>query len=178
VRDADPVTSPAEPRPFIRTRDADGTVTGRTADSTGPAAGTDPRLGEQLSALSGQRLSQYSIAINGVRLSFWGEDIATPSREIFIEQDDIQITRPGQQPRLVPSHSDLIATALLSTLNHQLTQTLISDGRLQLTFDNDLGLEVAPHPQWEAWQISSADHLLIVCTPGGQLTIWYPDPDS
>lgn len=78
----------------------------------------------------------------------------------------------------MPSHSDLIATALLSTLNHQLTQALISDGRLQLTFDNDLGLEVAPHPQWEAWQISSAGHLLIVCTPGGQLTIWYPDRDS
>ena len=104
--------------------------------------------------------------------------IATPSREIFIEQDDIQITRPGQQPRLVPSHSELIATALLSTLNHQLTQAHINDGHLQLTFDNDLGLEVAPHPQWEAWQISSADNLLIVCTPGGQLTIWYPDPDS
>jgi hypothetical protein len=172
------VTSPAEPRPFIRTRDADGTVTDRTADSTGPAGGTDPRLGEQLSSLSGQRLSQYSIAIHGVRLYFWGEDIATPSREIFIEQDDIQITRPGQRPRLVPSHSELIATALLSTLNHQLTQAHINDGHLQLAFDNDLGLGVAPHPQWEAWQISSADHLLIVCAPGGQLTIWYPDPDS
>jgi Family of unknown function (DUF6188) len=153
-------------------------VTGRAADSTGPAAGTDPRLGEQLRALGGQRLSQYSIAINGLRLSFWGEVIAAPSREIFIEQDDIQITRPGQQPRLVPSHSELIATALLSTLNHQLTQAQISDGHLQLTFDNDLGLEVAPHPRWEAWQISSADHLLIVCAPGGQLTIWYPDRDS
>jgi hypothetical protein len=172
------VTSPGEPRPFIRTRDADGTVTDRTADSTGPAAGADPRLGQQLGALSGQRLSQYSIAINGVRLSFWGEDIATPSREIFIEQEDIQITQPGQQPRQVPSHSELTATALLSTLNHQLTQALISEGHLHLTFDNDLELEVAPHPQWEAWQISSADHLLIVCTPGGQLTIWYPDPDS
>jgi hypothetical protein len=178
MRDADPVTSPGKPRPFIRKRDADGTVTDRTADRTGTAAGTDPRLGAQLSALSGQRLSQYSIAINGVRLSFWGQDIAAPSREIFIEQDDIQITLPGQQPRRVPTASELTATALLSTLNHQLTRALISDGRLQLTFDNHLGLEVAPHPQWEAWQISSADHLLIVCTPGGQLTIWYPDQDT
>jgi hypothetical protein len=170
------VTSPAEPRrPFIRTRDAQGTVTDRTADSTGPAAGTDPRLGDQLSALSEQRLSQYSIGIDGVRLAFWGEDIATPSREIFIEQEDIQITQPGQRPRLVPSHGELTATALLNTLNHRLTQALISDGHLKLAFDNDLELGIAPHPQWEAWQISSADHLLIVCTPGGQLAIWYPD---
>jgi hypothetical protein len=50
----------------------------------------------------------------------------------------------------------------------------INEGRLRLTFDNDLHLEVAPHRQWEAWQISSDDGLLIVCTPGGDLTIWYP----
>lgn len=167
--------SPGERHAFIRTRDARGTVADRAADSTGPAAGTDPRLGEQLSALSGHKLSQYSIGIDGVRLSFWGEDIATPSREIFIEQETIQITQPGQPPRPVPSHSKLTATTLLNTLNHRLTQALISDGHLHLTFDNDLELDVAPHPQWEGWQISSADHLLIVCAPGGQLTIWYPD---
>jgi Family of unknown function (DUF6188) len=172
------VTRPGEPRPIIRSRDADGTVTHRTADSAGLAAGTDPRLDEQLSALSGQRLSQYGIAINGVGLSFRGEDIATPSREIFIEQETIQITQPGRQPRPVPSHGELIATTLLSTLNHQLTQARISDGHLHLTFDNDLELAVDPHPHWEAWQISSAEHLLIVCTPGGQLTIRYPDQDT
>jgi hypothetical protein len=64
----------------------------------------------------GHRLSQYSIGIDGVRLSSWGEDIATPSREIVIEQETIQITQPGQQPRLVPGHSELTATALLNTL--------------------------------------------------------------
>jgi hypothetical protein len=75
----------------------------------------------------------------------------------------------------VPSHSELTATALLITLNHRLTQALINDRHLKLAFDNDLEPDVAPHTPWEAWQISSADHLLIVCAPGGQLTIWYPD---
>ncbi len=28
----------------------------------------------------------------------------------------------------------------------------------------------------DAWQISSDDDLLIVCTPGGSQTIWYPEP--
>ena len=178
MRDADPVTSPADPQPFIRTHGAQDTVTDRTADSTGPAPLTDPRLGEQLSALSGHRLSQYATGIDGVRPSFWGEDIATPSREIVIEQETIQITQHGQQPRPVPGHSELTATALLSTLNHRLTRALINDGHLQLAFDNALELEIAPHPQWEASQISSRDHLLIVSTPGGQLTTWCPDQNT
>jgi hypothetical protein len=36
------VTNTGEPRPFIRIRDADGTVTNRTADSTGPAQAQTP----------------------------------------------------------------------------------------------------------------------------------------
>jgi len=171
------VTSPGESDSFISGRDADGTATGRTADSAGPATGTDPRLSEQLSLLTGQSLSQYSIAINGVRLSFWGEDTATPSREIFIENETIEITQPGQQPCRVPSRSDLTATTLLSTLDHRLRLAQISGGCLRLTFDNDVELAVAPHPAWEAWEITSADRLLIVCTPGGELAIWYPHED-
>ena len=72
------------------------------------------------------------------------------------------------------SQGDLIAATLLNTLDHRLSQIEISDGHLRLVFDNSVQLDVAPHQQWEAWQISSEDDLLIVCGPGGQLTIWYP----
>ena len=169
------MASPADPQPSIRTRDAHGTVTSQTADSTGPAAASDPRLAEQLRALSGNRLSQFSIGTDAVRLSFWGQDAATPSRQIVIEQETIQVTMPGQPPQLVPSRGELTATALVSTLDHQLTDALTDQGHLNIAFGNGLEISVAPHDQWEAWQITSADHLLIVCTPGGQLTIWYPD---
>jgi hypothetical protein len=169
------MASPTDPQPSITPRDAHGTVTSKTADSTGPDAASDPRLAQQLRALSGNRLSQFSIGIDGVRLSFWGQDTATPSRQIVIEQELIRVTMPGQRSRLVPSRSELIATALVSTLGHQLTRALTDEGHLNIAFDNGLEISVAPHEQWEAWQITSADHLLIVCTPGGQLTIWYPD---
>lgn len=151
-------------------------ATVRIADNAGPAAATDPRLREQLTAFSGRRLSQYSIGSGGVRLSFWGETITIPGREILIEEETVEITQPGQQARKVPGRSELTAISLLNTLDHQLSRVQISEGGLRLTFDNGLQLEVAPHPHWEAWQISSDDHLLIVCTPGGDLTIWYPDP--
>jgi hypothetical protein len=149
-------------------------TTARFADNAGPEAAADPRLREQLTALSGRRLSQYSIGSGGIRLSFWGENITTPSREILIEEETVEITQPGQQARQVPGRSELTATSLLNTLDHRLSRAQINEGRLRLTFDNDLYLEVAPHRHWEAWQISSDDGLLIVCTPGGDLTIWYP----
>jgi hypothetical protein len=63
---------------------------------------------------------------------------------------------------MAPPRTELAATSLLATLDHRLGQVQITQGRLRLIFDNDPQLEVAltpievaPHPQWEAWQISS-----------------------
>jgi len=148
-------------------------TTVRFADTDGTEAAADPRLREQLTALSRRRLWQYSIG-SGIRLSFWSENITTPSREILIEEETVEITPPGQQAQQVPGRSELVATSLLNTLDHRLSRAQVNEGRLRLTFDNDLHLEVAPHRQWEAWQISSDVGLLIVCTPGGDLTVWYP----
>jgi Family of unknown function (DUF6188) len=153
-------------------------TTVRVADNAGTEAAADPRLREQLTALSGRRLSQYSIGGVGIQLSFWGENIATPGREILIEEETVEITQPGQQAQPVAGPSELTAVCLLNTLDHRLSRAEIDDGRLRLTFDNDFHLEVAPHRQWEAWQISSEDGLLIVCTPGGDLTIWYAEADE
>jgi Family of unknown function (DUF6188) len=171
------MASSDEHRAFILARQLAETTgaTVRTADAAGPAAASDPRLREQLDALHGLRLSQYSIGSGGVRLSFWGEKIAAPGREILIEEETIQITQRGQQARTVPGRSEATAIALLNTLDQRLSAIQISQGRLQLAFDNGFRLEAGPHQQWEAWQISSDDHLLIVCTPGGELTVWYPD---
>jgi hypothetical protein len=174
--DAALVTSPGEPQAYIVTKvDAD-THTVRIADITGPAALTDPRLQEQLDALTGRQLSHFTISRFNVYLSLCGEDATLPSRTVQIDDDTIEITQPGQQPRQVPAQSELTATTLLNTLDHRLSQIEISNGHLRLAFDNSVRIEVAPHRQWEAWQISSEDGLTIVCGPGGQLTIWYPRP--
>jgi Family of unknown function (DUF6188) len=174
--DADPVTSPGEPHAYIISQDDDGTRTARIADITGPVALTDPRLQEQLHAVTGQQLSEYSISRFSLHLSFRGEDATTPSRTISIEQDTIEITQPGQQRQQVPARSELTATTLLNTLDHRLNRIQISNGHLRLAFDNSVQLDVAPDQQWEAWQMNSEDGLTMVCGPGGELTIWYPRP--
>ena len=162
----------------IISRDSAGKLTVRTADIEGPAAVKDPRLREQLDLLSGQRLSQYSISIFGdVRLEFWGDATAC-FHQIYIEQQPIELTVAGQQPRRVPGRSEAIATALVTTLGHRLSRAEINDGRLRVAFDNDVTLAVSPHPQFESWHITSEDNLEIDCGPGGGLTIWYPDQDS
>jgi hypothetical protein len=134
----------------------------------------DPRLRAQLDALIGEPLSQVSINLNNIRLAFWGAELATPSRDIVIEAQAIGITTPDTATASSPALSDYTATTLLHALGHQLTAVDVDDGLLRLAFDDGLVLEVPPHERWEAWQINSNDGLLIVCTPGGGLTIWYP----
>ena len=149
----------------------------RHSDSHGPGAVTDPRLHEQLAIISERRLSQFSIAINGITLAFWGEAAWTASREIFIEHPEITLAHPGQPTTAHSSDSEPVATALLSVLGQQATEITVSGGQLAISFTTGLTLKVDPDQSYESWQISSDDGLLIVCTPGGDLTIWYP-PES
>ena len=152
-------------------------ATVRPSDSHGPGAVTGPRLREQLAIISGRRLSQFSIAINGIRLAFWGEAAGTASRDIFIEHSTILLARLGQPATAHASDSDAVVTALLSVLNQQATEITLTGGQLAISFATGLTLKVDPDQHYESWQISSDDGLLIVCTPGGNLAIWYP-PDN
>ena len=149
-------------------------ATVRHSDTHGPDAVTDLRLHEQLATISGRRLSQFSIAINGIRLAFWGEAAGTVSREIFIEHPTIVLAHPGKPAIAHASNSDAAATALLSILNQRASKITLTGGQLIISFETGLTLKVDPDQRYESWQISSDDGLLIVCTPGGDLAIWYP----
>lgn len=164
-------------RAYILARQVAAATSGaavRCSDNGGPAAAADPRLGEQLAVIMGRRLSQFSMAINGIRLEFWGQDARTVRREIFIEQPTVAIGQPGQPVASCDSKSDIVATSLLSVLNQPVTEITISAGVLTVVFGTGLALRVPPDGHYESWQINSDDGLLIVCTPGGDLTIWYP----
>jgi hypothetical protein len=149
-------------------------VTVRHSDSHGPDVFTDPRLREQLQVITGRRLSQFGIGINGIGLAFWGEAAGTVSREIFIEHPAIVLALPGEPAIAHDPASDAVATALLSVLNKRASQITVTGGQLTISFETGLTLKADPDQHYESWQISSDDGLLIVCTPGGDLTIWYP----
>jgi Family of unknown function (DUF6188) len=53
------------------------------------------------------------------------------------------------------------------------------EGDLTLSFRDGARLRVQPSPDYEAWQISGPDRLLVVCMPGGgEPAIWDEDSPS
>jgi hypothetical protein len=45
-------------------------------------------------------------------------------------------------------------------------------GNLEILFSNGSHLLVAPDPNYEAWEIGELHGFLVVCCPGGELSIW------
>lgn len=146
----------------------------RTGEVVGPHTHDDPRLQAQLEIMRTRCLSQFSMAINGIRLAFWGEEADSISREIHIERTGIGIARDKQATAVLDRDHPVVATTLLASLGAKISTIAVADGRLALTFANGVTLTVDPDDDHESWQISSDDGLLIVCAPGGDLTVWYP----
>lgn len=144
------------------------------SDGSGPDAEADPRLGEQLAIIAGRRLSQFGMAVNGLRLMFWGEHLRSVSREILIEHPTVEIADLGREAVTCDSVSETVAVALLPALGQQVRDVTITAGRLTVVFGTGVTLTVEPGERYESWQISSDDGLLVVCNPGGDLTVWYP----
>jgi Family of unknown function (DUF6188) len=153
-------------------------TTVQPSDAAGAAALEDPRLHEQLEIIKGRRLSQFSMASSGIRLALWGEHAGNVGREILIEHATLDLAQAGEEARVRNWNDDVVATSLLSALDRKVTRIDLTDGYLSIDFDNDLRLRVEPDEHYESWEINSDDNLLIVCTPGGSLTVWYPDTPS
>jgi hypothetical protein len=101
-------------RPFMLAREVAAAVPGgvvRQSDGRGPSATADPRLGEQLAVIGGRRLSQFGMAVNGLRLGFWGEHAGAVSREIFIEHSTVAIADSGRSAVTCDSVSETVAGA-------------------------------------------------------------------
>ena len=52
------------------------------------------------------------------------------------------------------------------------TSNIGENGSLSLTFDDGSILHVEPDPNYEAWNLSGPDGLVVVCMAGGELAIW------
>lgn len=56
--------------------------------------------------------------------------------------------------------------------------TTDKSGSLQVAFDNNVRLHIAPDTSYEAWTVSGPHHMLVVCMPGGELAIWDEKTDE
>ena len=146
----------------------------RRSDVSGSAAVDDPRLRTQIDLIVGRPLSQFSMGGPGIRLGFWVERLEDGGREVVSEHSSVGLGQPGSAAVEHDWDEEVVATFLLGALRQTLAALDILDGRLSLTFEDGRHLHVDPDEHYESWQISSDDDLLIVCTPGGGLTIWYP----
>jgi uncharacterized protein DUF6188 len=149
-------------------------VSVRESDSQGAAVYADGRVREQLDIIAGRRLSQFSVGVGGTTLAFWGTSISEATREVFIEQPTIVLAHPDGSGGAHATDSEALVLALLSVLGQRVSGITLSGGQLSVSFEAGLTIRVEPDQHYESWQINSDDGLLIVCTPGGDLVVWYP----
>ena len=61
----------------------------------------------------------------------------------------------------------------LSILGKNLIRVLAEKkGHLNLLFSDQSTVDVEPHAEYEAWEISSATGMLLVCKSGGEIAFW------
>lgn len=81
---------------------------------------------------------------------------------------------------LAPEEDPAIAIECLKELAGQpVTGSAISEtGRLTVVFQSGISLVAEPDPRYEAWTITGPGGLIIVCLPGGQLSVWNADTEG
>jgi hypothetical protein len=73
------------------------------------------------------------------------------------------------------AESPAFAIVAANALRKGVTDVDVFNSRLVVSFEHGATLVFESDEHYEAWEIRSRDDgLLIVCGPGGNLTIWYP----
>jgi hypothetical protein len=83
----------------------------------------------------------------------------------FGPDSTIQSLDPEADPSLLAPALKLLRTKAVSGF-------AFDDGRLELTFEEDLRVSVPSSDEFEPWELSGPDGLLIVSVPGGKISIW------
>lgn len=115
-----------------------------------------------LRALEGRDLELLGVDVGQAYLTFTGNQCVTLGGVIYL--DDVPT-------RAQPQTLDGLAL-LLPLLNDAVAVASAEDnGRLLLTV-GDRTIRCGPDAEYEAWQYNSPDGTLVVCLPGGGLSIW------
>jgi len=104
-------------------------------------------------------------------IELWERDSTTTIR---IEGDFI-LKGYGGEYQLSPAHPSALGPAL-STIGKAIASArAYKDGCLEVHFADASTLSVKPDTEYEAWEITGAGGLRVVCTPEGSLSIWQPE---
>jgi hypothetical protein len=105
-------------------------------------------------------------------LVFWRSNNAEISIRIG---NDFSYNEGEDQYALSPSQPTALGPALALLGQEISAATTTKNGGLYLRFGSAISVSVPPDPQYEAWELSGPKGFLVVCTPGGELSIWGPD---
>ncbi|MFI5866458.1 DUF6188 family protein [Streptomyces sp. NPDC051546] len=86
------------------------------------------------------------------------------------------VTEPdGTRTTFDPERPGDSAPVLLRLLHATISGAERTDGgTLLVALDNGLELDVPPHDDYEAWELSFTDGRKVVCMPGGESATWGP----
>src|SRR6266545_1894863 len=106
-------------------------------------------------------------------LECWDRDRLTTIRieGLFVFEEQ------GVKRHLSPEHPTSLGP-VLSVLGKTVTSAQAhKNGALAVSFANGSSLSVAPDADYGAWEMVTSAGLRVVCTPGGNLSIWHAERD-
>jgi len=119
--------------------------------------------------LQGKMVTRYFVD-SAFGIELWESDNTTTIR---IEGPFV-LQEQGAAQRLSPEQPKTLGSAL-SIMGKTVTSVNVyKDGCLAVHFADGSSLSVAPDAAYEAWEVVSSRGLRVVCTPGGNLSIWRP----
>lgn len=118
--------------------------------------------------IQGRTLTSFVISFAFFEIKILEDDFDLTFRfegDFFFESSGEQNTLNVRQPTSL--------SPILSVLNHPLKLIRFTEqGLLEIQFEEDAKLTVKPDPMFESWQLWGDNSLLVVCMPGGRLSIW------
>lgn len=118
--------------------------------------------------IQGRTLTSFVISFAFFEIKILEDDFDLTFRfegDFFFESAGEQNTLNVRQPTSL--------SPILSVLNHPLKLIRFTEqGLLEIQFEEDAKLTVKPDPMFESWQLRGDNSLLVVCMPGGRLSIW------
>lgn len=118
--------------------------------------------------LTGKKITRFCFDYS-IFIECFAESLNTTIR---IEQE-IQFRDNQKLFTISPGKMESVSP-LLGLFQEAIEFAEVNEGALSVGFSGNRYLTVAPHSNYEAWELYSNNGLKVICLPGGKLSLWEP----
>lgn len=104
------------------------------------------------------------------RLGLFLSDVSGKA-QLFVETP-CHLKGPNIDAILDPAKPSSLAPMLALFNNEVIAVVAQKTGKLEVRFGGDHTLEVDPHDTYEAWQLGCSTGVMLVCSPGGEVSFF------